>query len=187
MIDQWAEVLLTLSVPVGWTILVTLLVASNRGWTYLSVPSRQDAQDDVAAAQPEALSVAALVFAGIALVGANPDLSVMSDLLLVSLACFAMVWASSHWNLAFSVQLTGDGFRWTGLAAFLAAVFEFAERAAPGTFGRWAVMLAMVTLAYLSARGAYAHWHNAVALATPKEESSLAEAISSDPGGRSPG
>ncbi|HJP89172.1 MAG TPA: hypothetical protein VJ850_09075 [Candidatus Limnocylindrales bacterium] len=162
MIERWVEALLTISVPAGWTVLVTLLVASDRGWKYLALPSREPAQADVAAAQPEALSVAALVFAGIALVGTDAALGTMADLLLVSLSCFAIVWASAHWFTAFSVQLTGDGFRWTGLATFLAAVFEFAERATPGTVGKWAVMLAMIALAYLSARGAYSHWHNAV-------------------------
>lgn len=165
MIDRWPEAILTLSVPVGWTILMIALVTKDVGWAYLGVPSRKDAQEDVAAAQPEALSVAALVFAGIALVGANVSLSVMSDLLLVSLSCFAIVWATAHWYLAFSVQLTGDAFRWTGLAAFLAAVFEFADKAAPGTMGKAAVSLAMIALAVLSARASYAHWHNAVELA----------------------
>jgi hypothetical protein len=156
---------LTLSVPVGWTILVTVLTTSDRGWQYLSFESRPEAQADVAAAQPEALSVAALVFAGIALVGTNPSLGVMSDLLLVALSCFAIVWATSHWFMDFTVQLAGDAFRWTGLATFLAAAYEFAVQVAPGNMGRWAVLLAMVTLALLSTRAAFAHWHNAVALA----------------------
>jgi hypothetical protein len=161
-----AEAGLTLIVPVGWTILVVVLTATNRGWAYLSLESRAEAQEDVAAGQPEALSVAALVFAGIALVGPNPSLSVMSDLLLVALACFAFVWAASHWFMDFTVQLAGDAFRWTGLATFLAAVYEFAVHVAPGNMGRWAVLLAMVALALLSVRAAFAHWHTAVALAS---------------------
>jgi cyanophycinase-like exopeptidase len=119
----------------------------------------------VAAGQPEALSVAALVFAGIALVGTNASLAVMSDLLLVALSCFVIVWAASHWFMDFTVQLAGDAFRWTGLATFLAAVYEFSLHVAPGSVGRWAVLLAMVALALLSVRAASAHWHNAVALA----------------------
>jgi len=155
---------LVIVVPLTWTVLAVAFQATNTGFAYFGVETRKDAQQDLVSAQPTAASVAALVFAGLALVGQGPS-EKLADLLLLSLACFVIVYATGFWPEWFTAQFAGDALQWIGLATFLGAVYEFALTASHGLYGSLAVLLAMAAVAALSARAAYAHWHNARDLA----------------------
>jgi CDP-diglyceride synthetase len=144
--------------------LIVLFLATDVGFSYWNVPTRDDTSEDAGNSQSQAISIAALVFAGLALVGQDQRFEHLSDFLLVSLACFVMLYATGFWPMSFSAQIAGDALTWSGLATFLAAVNEFAEHASPGAFRHWAILLAMAATVVLSTRAAYAHWHNAVAI-----------------------
>lgn len=152
------------AVPLSWAALIIAFRVTDLGRVYWDVPTREDAVKDIANSQPTAISIAALVFAGLAFVGTNQRSARLSDLLLVSLACFVILYAIGFWPWSFSAQIAGDAFEWTGLAVFLAAVYEYAIVVAPGVYGHLAVVVAAIAVLLLSTRAAYAHWHNAVAI-----------------------
>lgn len=159
------EAALTVVVPATWLVLLVALIGTKVGRDYWATPTRESAIPDQINTQGQQLAVAALVFAGLALVSPDPQLGRLSDLLLVALACFVMAWLVGFWADVFTSQLAGDWLLWTGIACFLAATYEFAVNRLPGTMGRWAVLLALLGTAVLSGRAAYTHWRVARAFA----------------------
>jgi hypothetical protein len=146
---------------IWWVILCVSLAATKTGRAYV-----QDSTGDALAelnisTRPENLTIAGLVFAGLA-IGPAATVGKESPPLFASLASFVAAWGATFLPDRMSSTLVRDALHWVGIGCLVAAVYGMACDLAPSSLGpRVAILGAAAVASVYSILHARAHWRTA--------------------------
>jgi hypothetical protein len=127
------ERLLVAATAATWLLVGGLILASPQGRSYLSSDAGASLTEENLATRLDSLTIAGLVFAGLAIIPQQRIESSASVLLTASLAAFLGAWGAGFYPTRTSSTFIRDGMHWIGLAALLGAVFHIAAGLTPSS------------------------------------------------------
>ena len=156
------EMLFVAATPVTWLMVGLAILMSPRGREYLSSDAGPKLTEENLSTRVDSLTIAGLVFAGLAITPTARVDSSAPVLLTASLAAFMSAWAASFYPSRTSSTVVRDGMHWIGLAALLGAVFHIAAGLTPSSLlPTTAATAGTVAIFFYSLGHARAHYRSA--------------------------
>jgi hypothetical protein len=127
------ERLLVVATAGTWLVVGGLILVSHQGRAYLSSDAGTSLTEENLATRLDSLTIAGLVFAGLAIIPMQRIESSAPVLLTASLVAFLSAWGAGFYPARTSSTFIRDGMHWIGLAALLGAVFHIAAGLTPSS------------------------------------------------------